>query len=126
MSVGGVSSSLAGQILSTQRAQQAASMPADDPAGPIANSAQTPARPLSGINVVSRVQTTLPNGTSLSVFRFDLGTSGSSPTGLPTEFEKRNDRTMLNALKQMAASYNYLPDPDDIKFEGTAAIDRCV
>jgi hypothetical protein len=82
------------------------------------------AKPLTGMHVQSRVQTVLPNGAVLSVFRFDLGKGDSgNQASLPTAFERQNDQTMLRALKELAAYFGYSPTAADIKLEGTAAVD---
>jgi hypothetical protein len=123
---------LSAQTRSTPRSEQAGSAPADPPAT-APGAGQVGAAPLSGLNILSRVQTTLPDGRTLAVFRFDLGTGGLgdaadgsgaavSPAN-PTPEDRRDDNEMLQALMQIAGNFAYKPGAADIELEGTAAID---
>jgi len=81
-------------------------------------------RLLGHVNVLSRIQTTLPDGKSLSIFRFDLGQNGLSPSNaIPSDADKRDDYQMMDAFKQLTAYFNYERGPEDIDLEGTAAVD---
>jgi hypothetical protein len=84
--------------------------------------------PLLGhVHVLSSIQTTLPNGKSLSVFRFDLGGNGlAASTVVPSEADRLEDQQMMSAFNQLTAYFNYQPQSGDIKLEGTAAIDLSV
>lgn len=137
MIISGASQHTAAQTRSTQRSEQSRSAWTDALAsGAGSGASQTDARPLSGINVLSNVETTLPNGNMLSVFRFDLGARGVGPSPVgsgagassaaPTDADRRDDQEMLRALKQLAGYFDYKPSAADIKLEGTAAADRSV
>jgi len=87
------------------------------------------ASPLGGFHILSRIQTTLPNGLTLAMVRFDHGTGGldassadASPPN-PTPEDQRQDEAMLKAFMQMAHSFNDNPSASDIQLEGTAAVD---
>jgi hypothetical protein len=137
---------LAALTRSTQRTQQPAGASADPQAAaqdagsttsqtgtPQTGGSQTGAAPLSGLHILSGIKTTLPNGLTLGMFRFDLGTSGldtsnagsgtdTSPA-TPTPEDQRADEAMLKAFMQMAHDFNDNPGASDIQLEGTAAVD---
>lgn len=81
-------------------------------------------RLLSHVNVLSRIETTLLDGRSLSIFRFDLGQGGPSlPNATPSDADKRDDLQMMDTFKQLTGYFSYKPSPQEIRLEGTAAID---
>jgi len=119
-----------------QRTGQSDSASAGQPAsaqGAGPSAPRTGAAPLSGLHVLSGIQTTLPNGLTLGMFRFDLGTSGldtssdgasgGAAPATPTLEDQREDKQMLKSFMQMAQAFNDTPDPSDIELEGTAAVD---
>lgn len=113
---------------STQRSDQSAETGTESSqsAGAQSNTAgaQSNAKPLTGMHILSSVQTVLPNGETLGVFRFDLGTSGlDDSSAVPSEEDKKEDTAMLGALKQMANYFHFDPGAADITLGGTAAID---
>jgi hypothetical protein len=84
------------------------------------------------MHILSRIQTTLPNGLTLAISRFDLGngldTSSAGAAGdtsqpTPTIEDKRADESMLKAFMQMAHAFSDNPGASDIQLEGTAAAD---
>jgi hypothetical protein len=90
---------------------------------------QSNATPLTGMRILSSVQTVLPNGETLGVFRFDLDKDGLGTSGLddssavPSEEDKKEDAAMLQSLRQMASYFQFDPSAADITLGGTAAID---
>jgi hypothetical protein len=82
---------------------------------------------LSQADVTSRIQTTLPSGKTLSVFRFDARDNNlSTARATPSDADRREDNQMMSAFNQLTGYFNYQPRPEDIKLEGTAAIDLSV
>ncbi len=115
-------SSAAAQERSLQITRKASGQSFDQPASDKGATSQTPL--LKGLNVVSRIETVLPDGKKLSVFRFDLGVGdlASSPT-VTAEADRRNDDQMLDAFRQLEAYFSDSNKSKGIELQGTAAID---
>lgn len=94
---------------------------------PTAGASRSEVPLLGQVNVTSRIQTTLPNGKTLSVSRVDFGGNDlAASSGVLSNADRQEDNQMMSAFNQLTGYFNYRPRPEDIKLEGTAAIDLSV
>lgn len=76
--------------------------------------------------VLSSVQTTLPDGKVLGIERIAFSASAlnaAASQSTPTDADKKIDSQMLSELKQLAGYFNFNPTAAEIQLGGTAAID---
>lgn len=83
------------------------------------------------MNVLSSVSTTLENGKTVSMFRFNLGENGlqaqlaqsSGRSDMPSREEQIADQSMFGSFKEIAAYFQHELTKENTLLKGTAALD---
>lgn len=86
---------------------------------------------MGDVNVLSSVSTTLENGKTLSMFRFNLGGSGlqaqlaqsSGAPIMPSRDEQIANQAMYGSFKQLAGYFRHVLTDENTTLTGTAALD---